>query len=526
MMSALFLAGCSKGSGSNWSPLVPTDEQTKRQAMAFDNPQTLFGGGEILAADVDLASVVWGQTSAGTGSGEIVVFDDTTSWAVAVAIQDDPNNESLPSQPWVRFLDQNNNPQLGEFAVGSLWLLPSPHELARVCRLPKVDCTYLGDGQLEVVVAFRYGLDQADCGGIATWDVKVTKMHFSYSTGGGWEESANQDIMDGADMAYPGTGETHPDICYDQRTGDIYLAWTRVICVAGVPRFVEARYARHDADYGDLVWLGPYSLEAGTNWGDFDPWYVSLDVGEVAFPDEDVERYVAFAYTGLFPVTSGWWWGSRPVVGWWSIENGPVDSAHAPIVRLIVPDYDPFDESYHKYDAGLIKVDIPGDNAPVNGGAVVFVQDTCDPAYGTYAVYGISSLSYVDPDWFYTWISDPAEEDFDEATLPSLAVHNSSGTTASVTFFGMNTGDPWRVWATHWDMEGEGAVSAPTDVDDTASGDFSLSVEDFMFHNWGTSSSLVDMEGYNNMYWAAWSDRIGGAATPNTVRGCVGFAKP
>ena len=75
-----------------------------------------------------------------------------------------------------------------------------------------------------------------------------------------------------------------------------------------------------------------------------------------------------------------------------------------------------------------------------------------------------------------------------------------------------------------WNIADAGDISSPTYVDLGASGEFSLSVPDFMFHNWGTSSSLVDLDVYdNNMFWAAWSDQIGGASNPNQVWGCVGY---
>ena len=89
----LILTSCSKGLGSNENPLVPSDKETMRHVMSFMGSQPLFGDGDIVAGDVDLASVVE------AGSGDVVVFADGTSWTVAVAIQDNPNNPGLPSQP-------------------------------------------------------------------------------------------------------------------------------------------------------------------------------------------------------------------------------------------------------------------------------------------------------------------------------------------------------------------------------------------------------------------------------------------
>jgi hypothetical protein len=150
------------------------------------------------------------------------------------------------------------------------------------------------------------------------------------------------------------------------------------------------------------------------------------------------------------------------------------------------------------------------------------VQDTCYPSTGSYEVDGISSLDYS----AYTWVSAPDTQEFDQATWPSLAIHNSSGDTASVTYFAMDTQTPttWQAWATHWWIDSAGDVAAPTEVDAEASGQFSLDILNFMRHNWGTSSSLVDMSVQgNNRYWAAWSDRVG-PTPPNMVRGCSGWA--
>jgi hypothetical protein len=135
------------------SPLLPLEaDPVARHAMDFvalEDP--LFGDEETPAADVDLASVVWGQSSANEGSGDIVEFlPDHTKWVVAVAVQDNPNGA------FVRFLNQDGDAQSGEFAA--LFVTPQFSK----CRLARVDCTYLGGGSLQVYVACRLGIDQYD----------------------------------------------------------------------------------------------------------------------------------------------------------------------------------------------------------------------------------------------------------------------------------------------------------------------------------------------------------------------------
>jgi len=290
---------------------------------------------------------------------------------------------------------------------------------------------------------------------------------------------------------------------------------------------------RHDSGANDQTWHGPYSLESGSGWGAFDGWFVSLDVGVVAGIGEYPDRYVGFAYTGIFPQGSGDWQGFRPIVGWWSIEGGADDDSHAPLVRLIVTVvggyeddedqvFNPFAEGGDKYDAGLIHVDIPCDNATEHGAAVVFVQDTCRPYTGMYDVYGISSLDYS----AYTWLSDPLENwNFDQGTWPSLAVDNSDGDTASVTFMATDSESDWETFANLWSIDDAGAIAEAIQIDADAEGYFNLDVYGFMLHNWGTASSLVGETGGNSLYWTAWSDRMG-SSEPNAVKGCRGYAEP
>jgi hypothetical protein len=351
-------------------------------------------------------------------------------------------------------------------------------------------------------------------------------MDFSYDPSSGWTLNG-QTTMSGGGFAESGTGESHPDIAIDQKTGDLYLAWT--LYALGK---VDICYARHEYGENDSTWEfgappNQWVLEDSAHdpWGANDGWFVNLDVGDVAGlnpndPDE-VTRVVGFAYTGLFPEGSqDDLWGCRPLVGWWDISDGPDDGSHQANALLITPGCDPGDESGKKYDAGLIHVDIPRDNATDHGAAVTYVQDTCDPEVGTYQVYGISSLYYSSQS-SYVWINGPGSEEFEQATWPSLAIHNDTGDTASVTYFGMITGSTWETYATQWDLV-DGSLLDPIDVDTGAHGYFSLDVLNFMKHNWGTSSSLVDLDG--NIYWAAWSDTVGDAE-PHEVHGAIGYTE-
>ena len=142
--------------------------------QALQDP--LFGDEESPAADVDLASVVWGQSSANAGSGDIVDFDGM-KWVAAVAIKDDdPNGQG----PYVRFLSQDYQVMSAEFAV------TNSGTIAKWCRLARVDCTYLGDDSVQVYVAYRLGADQYDPPSLYGWDVKVAHMDFSYNSSSGW----------------------------------------------------------------------------------------------------------------------------------------------------------------------------------------------------------------------------------------------------------------------------------------------------------------------------------------------------
>jgi hypothetical protein len=227
---------------------------------------------------------------------------------------------------------------------------------------------------------------------------------------------------------------------------------------------------------------------------------------------------VGFAYTGQNPNGAGEFpIGYHPLVGYWSIESGVSDIDHEPQFLIIDPKYMP--DEYNTFHAGLVKVDIPSDSASYHGAAIVFVQDTqYYESTGQYQITGFDSLSTYGFDLISDFESE--EVDLDEATLPSIAVHNDYGNTAAVTYFARLESGDWAVWATHWDFV-SGSVSLPTEVDPGASGTFELDIDKLLNYDWGTGSSLVSI-GYNQ-YWAGWSDEFGGSE-PTRVLGSMGFA--
>lgn len=323
-------------------------------------------------------------------------------------------------------------------------------------------------------------------------------------------------------MSRPLTGQTTPDIAINQKNGDIYCAWSDLseeIC------FVF--YKRYD---GNSWSLSPYQLQS--NYRRHSPWFLSLDVGLVSgLPGTMAPvRVVGFAYTGGF--TQLWdpdpegprddLWGFRPIVGWWVTGFGE-DTNHNAQYILVNPDFDPEEpeepeeEWGNKYEAGMIRVDIPGDDAAGHGAAAVFMQDTCDEYYGDYEAYGIESLTCD-----FTWLSDPGLELFERAVFPSLAIHDKDGTMASVTYLAReDEQDNWAAWATLWDLSSN-SVAEPTIISYGAQGSWSLSLEEILFHDWGSGSSLA-VAGANDEYWAAWSDKYG-EDEPIRILGHMGYA--
>jgi len=504
---------CGGSQDSERFPVFPGNDEPSRFGTWFMDPVTIFGT-DPPAADVDTAGVVWGNLSA--FPGDPVEFDDGTSWVVAVAIEED-DEERPPSYPVLRFLanDGETMSEVFEVPVYPVRVPGPPYYEEWYCRIPRVDCTYF-DGMCWVVVVYRYACDTYGWEHIEShWDIRVTYMKFVYVPSMGWVEMevlAHQ-LPDLA-MQYPFTGQTHPEIAYDQASGDVYVAWTNL-----TENRSELYYKRWDWSTWHPQGSSAYSLKLEDRA--HDPWYVSVDIGRVQWGVEgDDIRIVGFAYTGHFPEEDEEYWGFRPVVGYWSIDLGPDDDDHPAEVILVNEDFSPGDEG-RKYHAGLARVDIPADTVDTHGAALVFIQDTEEGNQtGQYEVYGVSSLAPTE----FTWISEPGEPpEFEHATLPSVAVHNTDGDVASVTYFAKEEDGEWEVWATRWEIDEEGlAVLGPhIEVDDSALGEFEMDANDFLYHDWGTVSSLV-MIGTYDQYWAAWSDKME-AAQPEGVKGAMGY---
>jgi len=503
--------------------------------MEFGQPQQLFDPEET-TADVDLASVVWGSES--TYPGDIVEFQDGSEWAVAVAIQQrDPDYEwegepeaYLPgSYPVLQFISSDGSTMSDVFSVPVIPNPPPPFLEERYCYTPKVDCTYTDFDpepentslRLEVVVAYRYSCDQYSWFHIENhWDVRVTRTWFDYHYDGitdewRWDASyAYTDQLVDSHLQSSASGQTHPDIAIDQASGDIYCAWT------DLTQYSSNLYYKR---YSNNAWtLARYSLKYNTNLRRHDPWYVNLDIGLVdGLPDiANGSRVVGFAYTGNFPniPPEDLLWGFRPVLGYWSINNSPADGNHPAQVILVNPAFAPVANGA-KYIAGLPVVDIPADSVDDHGAALAFVQDEEDYGAGYYEVYGISTLNYSG----YTHISEPSQPypEFAHGTLPSLAVHSTDGNMASVTFFAKEDDTEWAVWATLWTFDYVNVTADPTEVDSSALGEFEMDANDFLYHDWGTASSLVLIGNYNN-YWAAWSDKMD-SGEPHGVKGAMGY---
>jgi len=289
-ISLTIACGCSGSAVNGGNPVIPNCDATLRHGMEFLNgTQTIFGGGDETASDVDHATVVWGEVSAGeTELGTIVVFegdDPCSSWVTAVGIEDPVSGSNYPV---IRFLKNDGETMSDTFPVPV-----SNPIMGRECRLPRVDCTYLGNGMLDVVVAYRYADTGYNWDSIEdNWDIRVTLMRFRYNLDDDWEHLSSQDLEDPA-MQAAGSGQTHPDIAINQYNGDIYCAWTYMHSEWGV-RLLYKRY-------NGTNWTGvAYMLESRLR--DHDPYFVSLDVGLVyGIPGViGTQRIVGFAYTGQF----------------------------------------------------------------------------------------------------------------------------------------------------------------------------------------------------------------------------------
>lgn len=301
----------------------------------------------------------------------------------------------------------------------------------RNVRLPRIDCTFLDDDVVEVIVAYRYGFDIYTGAAIVdSWDLRVLQMEFTYTPANPIPWALTEDPVSIASeaMVDEDTGQSHPDIVYDQVTGDIYCAWNNN---AGFT--VEIFYQRLDEGTG--LWEPDddeaSTLSEGNLYDDHNGWFVTLDAGNVTSEalELDDDRVLAFTYTAHFGNQQSDWWGFRPMVGWWGIDGVTDDGDHEPQLLVYNPIFGPDPKTGKKPDAGMIKIDIPGDDATEHGAAIAFVQETPNEV-GDYEVYGGNSLNATN----YTRISIPGGSGIDDATLPSLAIHDD-GEFASVTFF-------------------------------------------------------------------------------------------
>jgi hypothetical protein len=409
-----------------------------------------------------------------------------------------------------------------------------PSIVFRECRIPRIDCFRRPapqDNNVDAVVTYRYSEAGYDWNSIDEgWDIRVVHMLFAYnSSQHEWSLVNQNDISSDAmaDDTETPSGQTHPDIVYDlsQRNNnnnvDIYCAWTNISSAYGSHLYYQ-RYNHTDSE-----WKGPYELKYPDR--SHDPWYVSLDTGIVKGADPasstTLHRIVGFAYTGDFPELQEEdppLWGYRPVLGGWYIDNGPDDANHRAGAVIITPGYIP-ELNGAKYYAGMARICIPSDNASEHGAGLVYIQDTEDDGPGTYHIFGLSSLDWGDDDDFVA-LDVPFNSNFDYATLPSLAIHQDYGDKASVSFFGR---DPslyqWKMYATSWDMANKD-VSVATQVDQYAEGQFVISISDFIYHDYGTCSSLAIIdEEQTNKFWAAWSDKTGPNDDPRIIYGSMGF---
>ena len=105
-LTALVLSlSCGRGSRNEGNPTIPEFPSVNRAALAFEEPVQIFGP-DPRSADVDLASVVWGTES--TYPGDMVVFQDNSTWALAVAIEQRDGGPGTPyippSYPVLRFI--------------------------------------------------------------------------------------------------------------------------------------------------------------------------------------------------------------------------------------------------------------------------------------------------------------------------------------------------------------------------------------------------------------------------------------
>ena len=403
-------------------------------------------------------------------------------------------------------------------------------------RAPAVAAIYVPEGNyfidsvwgqpaIEVVVCYSY---RDSTVGNAAWQVGVTALHWRKWGPGehetDFEEWWTKEPTERFDYTFTATSvltnpEHNPDIAYNYRNADVFLVFSEFENDENESYIKYRHYIRSTGQ----IFLAEYYAQALTHNG-YDP---SLDVGDLLLDLHGLggETYnmVALTYTAQYHNNHN---GYHICANGWDTTAG--DGHKYASFSLQNPD--------HMWqDAGLSCIDIAPYANDTDFATCTYTQVTGVDGFGFITeVIVVNFFGQLADLTDHHPLDDDGEATTDDAMYSSIAIHRETGgqTLASITYVaqhndGLNQ-DWWhprcvRINLSTWGEANNIPVGGlDNDENPWVTGNYNIS--DIPFQNPGVSTAI--MTNNDNLYWAAWANRIEMEPPPTVITAAYGDSAP
>jgi len=533
LLTMVLLFGCSRSSG-----LLSPSMERDMQYFPFGH-QELFGPSTMGQSeftphfnDVDL-----GQIRGVANQAEIVSIAGHGCAAVTLyrPYDDDVDYFDMKFKPIFRWLDAS----LPDINGDPRWV--TNFDFVQICNgidYRGLSCAAIyDDGQgsivindapstpaIELAVAYQYREPLDPGPGFGQWKIGLTRLlWYGNDLTYFWlkQPTVRKDYND-LDLhtgTIPNTkadiGEIAPDIAYNCENGDIYMVFVNLNS-ATIARVNYRKYRRGSNSFGS---------EYFSQTQDHNGWDPSVDVGLVSVipPPAPPLNCVAVTYTSQY---QGGHMGYHVCAAGWDTGQIDMDQYSISIMNPLPP--------YEFKDAGLSQVDIAPKANSLHFATCTYTQVTGDDWYGP--ITGVAVVNYFGyiSGHLVLDISDAPPDDPEhplyraDSLYSSIAINNStvSPIFASISCLGQEPESETLhpVWAKVRLDPGHLSVDSFDWVDTIlpiVSGNYNIS--DIPYQNPGVASAIV-LWGANQMYWAAWADRIEMEPPPQAIYGAYGWA--